>query len=448
MNPEAYGVGHRLQLHYGLNVLRISMDAESGNALLSFSGPDGEQIALLTAPAHELGLPLEMDSQASGDWDLNESAFRLPDYLRGALKSAVSATEPEGQPVWITLVPPLGLLAAVPWERLLHPVVGVPVLRLPCHSISPRPPQREFDSVICFSSPVSQPEVERELIDLFLAQVPLGLVRQTTLHLFADASVHQDLLALKLRYGSEFHIEVYDPPPQSELQGRLPWLKWIEKRLAGRSADVVHFLSHCYRIREQAALALAESPSRNDNKAAASLIFAPDLVEFLDAVGSWSVAFSSPPSNVSAAGMRMLIDQVARIRPGPIFLHDMTHPHAREGLAATYGYLYGDGPPPDTGAVTLFTHPQRCAPGRHTDETSERLLHEFTLVGHLGDRVASAGQPAWLVSSQRVLEATAGEVAASVEQDAESGKKRARDLVLRALAEAANAPDSGPEEPQ
>lgn len=437
MNVENSPVGERLQRDYGLKVLRICMDSSSSQVLLSISAGHGEELALLTVPAQELGLPDEAAASAEGDGSLSEGQFRIPDYLRGALRSAVLSSEPEDAPLWLSLVRPIGLLAAVPWERLLHPLLHVPILRLPNHLISPRALRRTLDSVICFSSPVATPELERDLIDQFIEQVPVGLAQRTTLHLFADAAVYDKLRAIQRQYESSFRIEVYRPPPRDQLRGRLPWLSWMQESLHGQTADVVHFLCHCYRVREQGALALAEAPDRNQNTDEASLVFAPDLVEFLDTLGAWSVAFSSPPTNASAAGMRMLQDQVARLRPGPIFLHDMSHPDAKEGLAATYGFLYGEGfAPPNTAAVSLFTHPFHGADVR-TDDANERLLHDYTLIGHLGDQVNGLGQPTWLATSQRILEATAGEVAAAVEEDPDSGRKRGRDLVLAALADCA-----------
>ena len=71
-------VGRRLQLQYGLKVLRISMYGETGEALLSLSGPAGEEQALLTVPAEELGLPRPTETQAAGDPERAEGLHAAP----------------------------------------------------------------------------------------------------------------------------------------------------------------------------------------------------------------------------------------------------------------------------------------------------------------------------------------------------------------------------------
>jgi hypothetical protein len=320
------------------------------------------------------------------------------------------------------------------------------VLRLPFHIICPRTQYQELDAVVCFSSPVSKPELQRDLVQQFMEHIPVDLAKYTTLHLFADLAVHEDLLAIKARHGSEYRIHVYDPqqaPKLGNTGGNNPWLSWIRQALGARSADVVHFFCHCYRVRDEGALALAESPTRNANLECATLVGGADLAEFLNASGAWSVAFTSPPTNASAAGMRILQHCVARSRPGPVLLHDMSHPDSKRALAAAYSFLYTpDQPPPASPAISLYCHPFRENREKGvTDDQSERLLQQFTLAGKLGDRLQTADQPAWLAASQRVLEASSGDLAAAVEADPDSGRKRARDFVLEALAEYAADPE-------
>jgi hypothetical protein len=184
---------------------------------------------------------------------------------------------------------------------------------------------------------------------------------------------------------------------------------------------------------------------RNEDAESASLLYAHELAEFLDHVGAWSVAFTSPPTNSSAAGMRMLQDHVARLRPGPILLHDMRAPGAREALSETYRFLYAGGETPASPAISLFCHPHRIT-GAGADEASNRLLEEYTLAGRLGEQLAG-DKRTWLAASQRKLEATAGELASAAEADPDSsGRLRARRLVLEALAECAENPSAGCEE--
>lgn len=444
---EPPGVRERLQREYGLTVLRLSMGIEGGaeQVLFSVSMRYGEEAALLTATLEELGLDKACATTIEGSCQQPEPEFHIPGHIIGALRQILNETEQPGAPLWIRLSPPLGLLTAVPWESILQPALGVSILRLPYHMISPRAPELELDSVICFSSPVSQPELERQLVDNFIAQIPVDLAKYTTFHLFADLSAHTDLLEIQRRFGSQYRIKVYDPcsaTRRDRKPGENPWLAWMRTAMGGRSADVVHFLCHCCRIRDEGTLALAETPVRNENLERAGLVTAAEVVDFLNATGAWSLAFTSPPSNASAIGMRMLQDCVVRLRPGPVLLHDMAHPDGSRGLEAAYRFLYMHGQPaPSSPAISLYCHPVRHTSRPH-DEQSAHLLNEYTLSGRLGDRLRSSKTPAWLASSQRVLEASAGELAAAMEADPSSGRKRARSLVLDALAEYAQSPES------
>ncbi|MGH8653855.1 MAG: hypothetical protein ACREYE_17545 [Gammaproteobacteria bacterium] len=443
---EPPGVRERLQHQYGLKVLRLYMDSSEGrdHVMFSFSLQDGEEAALLTASAEEIGLPHGPDAASCERRELQEAAFRIPEYINSALAHLCRESELPGATLWIRLATPLGLLTAVPWERLLQPALGVPVLRLPYHVIAPRTPERELDLVICFSAPIAKPELQRNLIDSFIEQIPLDLAKSANLHLFADLAVYRELLEVKRQYGGEYRINVYNPQEASTLgkhAGENPWLAWMRTALGGRSADVVHFLCHCYSVRDEGALALAESPGRNENLEGATLVSAEKVAEFLNATGAWSLAFTSPPSNVSAVGMRMLQDCVARRRPGPVLMHDMAHPDSCRALGAAYRFLYtAEQPAPASPAISLHCHPFREA-GVAPDDQSDRLLDQFTLAGKLGDRLKNSSQPVWLAASQRILEATAGDLAAAVEADPDSGRKRARDFVLDALTEYANPED-------
>lgn len=119
----------------------------------------------------------------------------------------------------------------------------------------------------------------------------------------------------------------------------------------------------------------------------------------------------------------------------------MAHPDSCRALGAAYRFLYtAEQPAPASPAISLHCHPFRET-GVAPDDQSERLLDQFTLAGKLGDRLKNSSQPVWLAASQRILEATAGDLAAAVEADPDSGRKRARDFVLDALTEYANPED-------
>src|SRR5215470_8897307 len=179
---EPPGVRERLQREYGLKVLRLSMSSEDGkgHVLFSFSGPDGIESALLNASCEEIGVSSDDIKWAS------TAMMRIPDHITGALRHLLEETEPAGAPLWIRISAPVGLLPAVPWERLLQFALEVPILRLPYHIVTPRAPEKDFDSVICFSSPAAKRETEMDVVQAFIKQIPVDLAKYTTFHIFAD----------------------------------------------------------------------------------------------------------------------------------------------------------------------------------------------------------------------------------------------------------------------
>jgi hypothetical protein len=443
-------VRDRLQQQYKLKVLRIYLDNSMDDksiAIFTLTLGNGEEVAVLTASMPELGLPDTADFDVEGEADLQDSVFRIPDHILGALKSLLTDSEPADAPLWIRLSVPLGLLPAVPWERLLQPYLGIPILRLPHHRLCPRVPTSDIDTVLCFSSPAYEPDLQRRL-DLFIEQIPVDLAKATNFHLFANRTVYPKLLELKTKYDSHFSITVYQPRDDVShtMSGtQNPWLCWMRSALGERSADVVHFLCHGYRVREEGALAFASSPNLQTKSTQASIVFAPELVEFLNQVGAWCVAFTSSSTDDSVAGIRMLQNTVARLRPGPAIVHEMKDPDSRRALGAAYRFLFTPPqPPPASSAISLYCHPIWVS-GEEMDEDSNQQLQEFTLDGMIADRVAGSSPPTWLASSQRKLEASAEDLAEAEETDPDNGRTRARKLVLDAITE--HAQKSFPEKP-
>jgi hypothetical protein len=90
------------------------------------------------------------------------------------------------------------------------------------------------------------------------------------------------------------------------------------------------------------------------------MLGACEVKTFLDAVGAWAVAFTPPHENVWAMGVRLLADRIAWERPGALMVHDTEH-DAFDCLDDAYRFLFSenDVPPPQTPALTLYTHPKR-----------------------------------------------------------------------------------------
>jgi len=453
MNPKQ--VREDLQHNYRLRVLRIYMDntvADKPLAVFTLIEPDGGETGVLTASLAELGFDPGAREAAHGSLVLPD-AYRVPVHLVAALRAWQASAPPAGgaggdpaglqdngihpQPVWLRLSVPLGLLAAVPWEELLQPALGVPMLRLPYQSLCPRQPHGGNNTVVCFSSPVAEPAMETRLA-MFVDQVPLDLARATAFHLFGDRSAYPALTALRRKHAGKVHIEVYDPlraPAHDKSPERNPWLRWIADEMGEGRADVVHFLCHGDQQGGTGALKMASSPTDAGTGRHPCLAEAAELITFLDHVGAWCAAFTSAPEERSAAGMRMLQTEVARQRPGPLLVHDMNVAGSAGALGDAYRFLFGvTRRPPASPSVALVCHPVLVSP-QEADAESDRQLRDFTLDGRLGQALHDDRLPGAILSSQRKLEVSAGTLADEQARNRDSGRVRARALVLDAISD-------------
>jgi hypothetical protein len=446
-----------LKLEYSLPVFSISTDDtdEERELLIAFSATvDGERsdIALLHAPVELFGLP---NTDVCENHSMPRGPFQLPDYLVPSIQAAIDSSVAPEKPVWLEFKAPTGLAPIVPWEALLSPF-GHPILRLPPQAVMPDVPAHSFDAVVCFSSPSAQELLPERLVEEFIAQIPTDLARYATFHLFADAAVQPLLHAVRDRFGRDFRIFIYDPAKAPQAKRAVdparapdvienPWLVWIRDAMRGQTADVVHFLCHGYVRRGHGAVALAESPLRNVDPEWAAFIFAPELAEFLNALGSWSVAFTSPPGNHSPGGLRLLQHELVQLRPGPVLLHDMEMAH-KDDLGNTYRFVYMPQPhkPVVSGGISLYCHPYSAITGTSVvDQTSERVLRDYTLTG----KVPNTKQFRWVASSQRILEQAAVKVntaADAATEEAREGAETALKWVADLIAKHAIAqPDVG-----
>jgi len=347
-------------------VLAISLDT---------SKPEAEVLCELKRKTGKASLPLDDWRFTAAKMGLPESLdrrkalyqgyeFELPEDVLGAMQGWVQGEA--GQPLWLRLEKPSGYLRLVPWEQLLQPRIGVPILRLPDFETEPpRETPGTLDVLLCGSLPFDENpfpigEYLERTADRILGAVPS---RRTTLHVFTDQAVYHGLrqrweAAGKL--GSE--IRLYDPAtaepyavpdPTSRIQdpaGSIenPWLLWMRDSLRGRSVDVVHFLTHGYLSGDRGALALAESPLRNTDRSLSRFVGGVELSTFLTQVGAWSAAFSSPEHNYSEMGLRLLADSIAQSRPGPVLHHEARLDTGCAALAQAYRFLYG---PAGTGSL-------------------------------------------------------------------------------------------------
>lgn len=422
-----------------LNIAKIGLDLPGTSAagqLGAGTGEDetrveielsiqGEVVAQLEATAEEMGLPLTLAQARESQSD--ERFLQIPSHILAAIQSV---DPKDGWPLWLSFSRYSGYLPVLPWERLLKARLNIPILRLSYTDVQPIRSREALDVVVCFSLPKAKDLLTasssrfmtaERIIEYFFTNIPQNLAPYTTFHVFTDQAVYPLLTAVRDR-NPGFRILAYDPagaqrysvpdadPSLANVareQLENPWLLWMRDSLGPTSIDLAHFICHGYLGKEDGLLALSRSPLLNDDEQWSRLIGLRQLCTFLDQVGAWSVALSSVPANYSISGLRMLQDQIARFRPGPVLFHDMARDPARTGWDAAFQYAYAveEAEAPMSEAVSICCHPDWALPGSTADSKTQWLLKELTLAGRI-PRVfeGAANTPSWLASGQRALE--------------------------------------------
>jgi hypothetical protein len=377
--------------------------------------------------------------------------FSLPTGIQKAFSTLLRKLPSVDAPLWLRFMTPAGLLPGVPWERLLQPLAPTPVLRLPYQLLVPTPRRQNLNCVFCFSSPTSIDQAATdELIFNFLLQIPTDQVENAVIHVFGDLNAQDQFREIERQLGSYYTIQIYEPPETTEHQHRKvlqpyamrlenPWLLWMRDALGRRKVDVVHFIAHSFPMRgEEGGLALARSPARSDKRWEAGYVGAAELVEFLNQVGAWSVAFTAPPENQSMIGLRLLQDEMARLRPGPCLLHDMNNSQSSNALRDSYRFLFNTHwhPPAHSHHISIYCHPWHARQGRDFDHTSEQILEKYTLVGRIAQEQLDIEEHGWLTSAQRMLEQSASAIAdETIDKDyATAGRRKALEFISDSLA--------------
>lgn len=418
----------RQPLSKRLNALKISLNlAGSGGSESSKKGSciqidcavGGEHKLSLECSPQEMHLPVSVSEARS--LQANDRDYVIPPRILESLRQQLGDSN---LPLWLSFPVPAGYLPGLPWERMLRAALPNPsILRLSYQTIQPITPRSSRDILVCFSFARAKETYLRipagQIFASFFENIPSNIAAYSAFHVFTDSELFAHAVALRDRSQGTYKIELYDPQSSalerpaesSDLSGDdpidNPWLLWMRDALGTRSVDVAHFVTHGFLGRQDGLLAFSESPLANDDRGTARFVGGRQVCAFLDQVGAWSAAFSSPPGNYSILGLRMLQDQIARARPGPVLFHDMAADADNAGLNEAYQFAYAveEAFPPMSTAVNLSCHPEWAMPWTEGDTESRRLLDDLTLAGRIPDVLEGpSNTPSWLASGQRALE--------------------------------------------
>lgn len=376
-----------------------------------------DKVKIATA---ELSLPANLRELSS--YQYHDPPYTIPTTVIERIKARLPNLLSPQAPLWLLFDTSAGFLPLVPWEQLLQPQLGVPLLRVPNFLINPLSDLTALDLVICASSPVTEPSIPLdEVLVRIVKQLLSGVQRRVRVDIFADARAYSSLQLRIEREGLGAQVRVHNPQEsytrrtRPRTQTRAPgtdWLDWIIGALDGRSVDLVYFVGHGCLTSDSGVLLLAESPTRNEDHEV--FIGAQQIDTLLTAAGAWAAGFSAPPQNYSGSGLRLLVDQLAKIRPGPLLLHDFITDDTCNDLGAAFQFLFNaNGVAPASSAISLYCHPDYV---RHEVSASygiESADDKLTLAHNEEARrllQSKDSSPGWLVQSQRVLEKSAAEL--------------------------------------
>ncbi|MEK6374289.1 MAG: hypothetical protein AABO58_16500 [Acidobacteriota bacterium] len=414
-----------LKRQYDLVVLKVTLDTTSEEPQVRFEievkiGDEVQSVAQWQFAAGALGVPDRIDRRRALHRGYD---FQIPPDLLEGLKHWLEQESTADTPLWLHLVKPYGYLCMVPWERLLQPILGVPLLRLPDFIVhAPRETPRALDVLLCSSGPLAKEQFRISEHLVMLAQrLSKAVPRRTRFHIFADAAISGELHKSFQNAGmTEEVVTVYGPESAApyaipEATTRVadkisglenPWLLWMRDSLHGSSVDVAHFVCHGYLSHDRGALAFAESPLKNSDTRMSRFVGAAELKTFLTQIGAWATVFSSPEFNYSQMGLRQLADSIAQSRPGPVVHHDLEMDPEAATLGEAYRLLFSRKPerPPASPAVFIYCQPFRVlAPSEDgVRAISEPQMVEPSELDSVYDTADNV--PAWIAASERYVE--------------------------------------------
>ena len=456
---------------------------------------DGKLIGRLTTTPEEMGVAQSYADALERFKDPEPGDdFRIPDYILGGLEYALAGKISATLPVWLSVVFPYGCLPLVPWEGLLQPALRAPLLRLPSLALKPATPSGSLDAIVCIAQPMPKSGLDEIVLKLH-RNITDRVDRYCRLYVFADQDSHASLVRLKQRYeGPKLSILIADPKgapdyqtarSASSLAVQNPWLVWIRHTLGNRSADVAHFVQSATLSDYQVSAVFPPSPIKGVDSSFNRFVTAEEFSQFLTDSGAWSVGFSGPSDAPSAAAMRAFHDQLARLRTGPILLHDPSRDADLTALSTAFDFLYGvsDVPPPASPAISLFCHPdgterswvadaitylpdslrslggsaflkpilsylpgfQRGLDLVSSNENTKRLQTDLTLAGKAsGPLFSTENTPVWLAATQRALEQSVSRLYQTpVDAETAGGTETALKLVADIVANYATKPKGG-----
>jgi len=408
----------RTQALNDIDILRVSLEASestSTQGVVVFElFLDGKSAVRTQVSAQEMKLPKSLKEVAK-NFPYSQPSFVMPESVTTALRDFTDRVWPK-DPLWLELNPPGSVLSIVPWESLLQAKLEKRLLRLSFFPTSSYFPHWDWlDVVICVSAPNAKDRFSIQSIVPTLVKRIIQTQPLTTIHLFTDSEDYPGLATVfkqnRVKLYNPATAAQYEPPGRSRQiadereKVTNPWLRWMMDSLSGQTIDLVYFLCHGFLYTDQGALALAESPTVNKDTRMARFVGPRQLNTFLDCIGAYSSGFCSPASNYSIGALRLLSEQIARLRPGVSMLHNSKEDPSFDDLCMTYGALFST----DQGLLTRWSSSTSlyCSPNLIT-RTIRKGVKPPSVIEF--NPAIAKDDGAWVNSGYRWLERTAAQI--------------------------------------
>lgn len=234
-------------------------------------------------------------------------------------------------PIWLQLAYGADILAAYPWETEWSDAAEKTILRIPNFLKNTYHPDHTRPIAICVSAPRAKgsPPWKDALHGLLgiLASAP---GRRIVLFLgpYELDDMDPTVDTLRGRY-PDLQIDLAPAPKALISAARVrgivqspdvqnPWAVWIAETLEKTGAQALHFISPGYAIGNHGALAMPESPLRNQDRNWSRFVGATELAALLDRISSPILGITGIGSLRWVTGLRLLANEVSWIRPGPV----------------------------------------------------------------------------------------------------------------------------------
>ena len=409
-------MAQKMMTEYDLPTLRVRLGGEGRERLTAvFEAVRGRgPVQPITEVSTSL---IGLSDRIRSAGDVAESRFVLPHGLVDALVSALHGLAAADVPAyWLDLPCPRGYLPLVPWERLLSPALGRPLLRLPISGLRPNAPGTTVRVLLVAGQAVGVPTFDAaplvaDLVDAWTESVE----REVLLDVFVDTESYPQV---RNRLAGRPAVTVHDPRLALDVrrlaaEGRseddeawaYPWLEWASAALDGKAADVIHFLGQGHISVDRGALALPASPSATGAERSGRFVGSAQLRRALSRLGAWSLVLSGVPGNHCQPGLRDLADATAQTRTGVVVLHQMQADAPVAELRSTLAMVFGGAPPPGAlPGITCWTHPLFVAFPVEDVELCDRDGTSSLITGATQQALAHRDTPAWVAAGTRALE--------------------------------------------